>query len=117
MMNAGDRCQSGRMRALRKADVYLCCLTAAALLFGLLFVDSHFRKSASAASNAERRALVRSLQLTDLSLFTEARYTRHLSQADLHSAFQDHPLSAEHFPAGSFTASLKKIRIAHEKMD
>jgi hypothetical protein len=34
-------------------------------------------------------------------LFTEARYTRHPSQADLHSAFQDHPLALEHFPSGS----------------
>jgi hypothetical protein len=47
--------------------------------------------------------LVKELQLTDLCLFTEARYTRHLSQADLFSAFQDHPMSFEHFPSGSLT--------------
>jgi hypothetical protein len=46
-------------------------------------------------------ALVAQLRLTDLALFTEARYTRHPSQADLHSAFQDHPLALEHFPTGS----------------
>jgi hypothetical protein len=34
-------------------------------------------------------------------LFTEARYTRHRSQADLHAAFQDHPGALEHFPTGS----------------
>jgi hypothetical protein len=34
-------------------------------------------------------------------LFTEARYTRHPSQADLHSAFQDHPFAMDHFPTGS----------------
>ncbi len=45
---------------------------------------------------------VEELRPTDLCLFTEARYTRHLSQADLHSPFQDHPLSFEHFPSGSF---------------
>ena len=49
------------------------------------------------------RQLARELHLTDLCLFTEARYTRHLSQADLQSAFQDHPLSFEHFPSGSLT--------------
>ena len=49
----------------------------------------------------ERRGLVAALGLTDLCLFTEARYTRHLSQADLHSAFQDHPHAMEHFPSGS----------------
>ena len=45
--------------------------------------------------------LVAGLGLTDLALFTEARYTRHLTRADLHSAFQDHPLALDHFPSGS----------------
>ena len=47
--------------------------------------------------------MVKAFRLTDLCLFTEARYTRHLSQADLGTPFQDHPLSLEHFPSGSFT--------------
>ena len=47
------------------------------------------------------RALAAQLGLTDLALFTEARYTRHRSLADLHSAFQDAPMAIEHFPAGS----------------
>ncbi len=46
-------------------------------------------------------AMVQSLRLTDLTLFTDARYTRHLSQADTFSAFQDGPVALEHFPAGS----------------
>jgi len=50
------------------------------------------------------RNLVRELQLTDLCLFTEARYTRHPSMADLHSAFQDHPMALEHFPSGSLVS-------------
>jgi hypothetical protein len=44
--------------------------------------------------------MARRLELTDLAIFTEARYTRHLSQADLHTPFQDSPLSFEHFPSG-----------------
>jgi len=48
-----------------------------------------------------KRQLVRVLELTDLSLWTEARYTRHPSQADLFAPFQDLPSSLEHFPAGS----------------
>jgi len=48
-----------------------------------------------------RRQLVRSLLLTDLSLWTEARYTRHPAMADLFSPFQDNPAAFEHFPAGS----------------
>ncbi len=48
-----------------------------------------------------RREIVAALELTDLAIWTEARYTRHPSQADLFSAFQDLPSSLEHFPAGS----------------
>ena len=48
-----------------------------------------------------RRQLVSSLMLTDLALWTEARYTRHPSMADLFSPFQDHPAALDHFPAGS----------------
>ena len=46
-------------------------------------------------------ALTTRLHLSDLALWTEARYTRHPSQADLFSAFQDFPGAPEHFPAGS----------------
>lgn len=52
--------------------------------------------------NSSDIVLVQRLGLTDLALFSEARYTRHPSQADLHSAFQDHPAAFEHFPSGSF---------------
>lgn len=47
------------------------------------------------------QTLLSQLELSDFALFTEARYLRHPSQADLHSAFQDHPLSFDHFPGGS----------------
>lgn len=49
----------------------------------------------------ELRRLTTRLGLTDLALWSEARYTRHPSQTDLFSAFQDFPASPEHFPAGS----------------
>jgi len=54
-----------------------------------------------AGSNGEAHRLAMSLGLSDLALFTEARFTRHPSMADLHSAFQDHPASLDHFPSGS----------------
>lgn len=57
----------------------------------------------AARLQAEAR-LVRDLGLTDLALFTEARYTRHPSLADLATAFQDNPLSFDHFPSGSLIA-------------
>jgi hypothetical protein len=49
------------------------------------------------------RALVEGLGLTDPVLFTEARYTRHLSLTDFHSPFQDQPGALEHFPSGALT--------------
>lgn len=52
-------------------------------------------------------SLVRTLQLTDLALWTEARYTRHPSQADRFTPFQDFPSALEHFPAGSIMAPLR----------
>ncbi len=75
----------------------------AALLLAALGVFAHagWGRSAEQSRVAQARELARALQLTDLAWFTEARYTRHLSQADLHSAFQDAPGALEHFPAGS----------------
>ncbi len=48
--------------------------------------------------------LAMKMELTDLALFTEARYVRHLSQADLFTPFQDAPASFEHFPSGTLVA-------------
>lgn len=59
------------------------------------------RHSQQQLARERNRQLVRDLGLTDLALFTEARYTRHLTQADRHAAFQDHPQALEHFPSGS----------------
>lgn len=75
-------------------------LVAVAGLVASLF-DASLRREQAVAGLQQRAALVRELGLTDLALFTEARYTRHPSQADLHSAFQDHPMAFEHFPSGS----------------
>lgn len=56
------------------------------------------------AAGPQRRQIVRQLQLTDLAIWTEARYTRHPSQADLFTPFQEFPGALEHFPAGSLLA-------------
>jgi hypothetical protein len=52
----------------------------------------------------QKRELVERLELTDLAIWTEARYTRHPSQADFFAPFQDGPSTLEHFPAGSVVA-------------
>lgn len=59
---------------------------------------------------AANRNLVKTLQLTDLSIWTEARYTRHPSQADFFSPFQDFPACMDHFPAGSIIAPPRSVQ-------
>ena len=59
-----------------------------------------------------KRELVQRLELTDLAIWTEARYTRHPSQADFFAPFQDGPSSLEHFPAGSVVAAPDHLRVA-----
>jgi hypothetical protein len=77
----------------------LLALGVAALVATL--VDAARQDPARRAGRTASAGLVERLGLSDLALFTEARYTRHPSQADLHSPFQDHPLGLEHFPSGS----------------
>ena len=86
---------------MRPADRAIAFLLAGTAAFALCFVDAARLRATAGADEAECTRLVAQLRLTDLALFTEARYTRHPSQADLHSAFQDHPLAFEHFPTGS----------------
>ena len=86
---------------MRISDRFLLLLGLLAGLFFLTLLDASGTDPETAARREVTRQLVGRLQLTDPALFTEARYTRHLSQADRHAAFQDHPLAIEHFPSGS----------------
>ena len=88
---------------MRNSSWFFWGITGEVLLLGLLLLHASFSENARQGSIEQKAGLVENLRLTDLCLFTEARYTRHLSQADLNTAFQDHPLSLEHFPSGSFT--------------
>ena len=78
----------------------LLLLTAFAMMLGKAITAD----AALKADLAQARMLSTQLGLSDLALFTEARYTRHPSMADLHTPFQDHPVSLDHFPSGSFIA-------------
>ncbi len=86
---------------MRKSDQFIIVAALLVALFLLTLLDVTFRGGLENRRLLDMSEMVSNLELTDLSLFTEARYTRHLSQSDLHSAFQDHPLSFEHFPSGS----------------
>ena len=87
---------------IRKSTVWVILLLAGGVvLAGLLFIYPLLQRDDYERRLARSRQLTLDLRLTDLCLFTEARYTRHLSQADLHSPFQDYPLSFDLFPSGS----------------
>lgn len=87
---------------VRKSTAYLIFLLVAGLVMaGLIFMHPRLQMVDYERGLVKRQHMVRELGLTDLCLFTEARYTRHLSQADLHSPFQDYPMALDHFPSGS----------------
>lgn len=103
---------------MRKSIVYLGFTIPLALVAGLLFLMGPLADSGpKAARHSAMKQLVRELRLTDLCLFTEARYTRNPSQADLHSAFQDHPLAFEHFPSGSMLLPPTYLWDFHDNVD
>ena len=65
------------------------------------------------ARNVKEMASMPGLGLTDLCLFTDARYARHPSLADRHSPFQDYPLALEHFPSGSLISPPAHLTATH----
>jgi hypothetical protein len=88
---------------VRKSTAFFLFTLGNVILLALLLGSGRTGSGEAVAMREASRTMVQKLQLTDLCLFTEARYTRHPSMADLHSAFQDHPLALEHFPSGSLT--------------
>jgi hypothetical protein len=95
---------------IRKSSFFLvisgCCLSVLAFL---LIYQPGLHVTQPVKTGETMPDLVRRYELTDLCLFTDARYTRHLSQADLHSAFQDYPLAFDYFPSGSVVQPLPLI--------
>ena len=102
---------------MRKSTCFLLYMTLSILILTLMFADASVRERAAAASLQVKADLVGKLDLTDLCLFTEATYTRHLSLADLHTPFQNGPMSLEHFPSGSLVMPPAAIRKINGKVD
>lgn len=103
----------GSARAMRPSTWFL--LTLAAGLGGLAGMVVHAHSCGRAARLLGTTALVARYGLTDLCLFTEARYTRHPAMADLHAPFQDHPMALEHFPSGGLLAPPAHILGSHAR--
>jgi hypothetical protein len=102
---------------MRKSTVFFSLIALNIVLLVLAFTHASRQRSADEPALQRRAGLVERLGLTDLCLFTEARYTRHPSQADLHTPFQDHPLSLEHFPSGSLLPPPGALREAYAGLD
>lgn len=99
----------------RKSTVFFACIVLNIFLLFLISLHaSHAQKRAMPSLNAKSE-MVKRLGLTDLCLFTDARYTRNPAVADLNSPFQDYPMSFEHFPSGSLVPAPQTIIPARER--
>ena len=88
------------MMAVRRSTAFFAYLGLMLALLGTMALHAEYQRLAAWSSLLEMKRMVHEWRLTDLCLFPEANYTRHLSQADYHTAFQDAPGSLEHFPSG-----------------
>jgi hypothetical protein len=102
---------------MRRANSYLCLLLTLLVLFGLMLAHAGSKVRGEIPRLLKTGNLARTLELTDLCLFTEASYTRHPSQADFHTPFQDYPMSLEHFPSGSLFSPPATMKRPHAAMD
>ena len=102
---------------MRKSTLFLLYLSIQLLLFVFVFAHASFRNKTDLIHLREATRMVKNLGLTDLCLFTEASYTRHLSLADLHTPFQDSPMALEHFPSGSLVMPPQLTKGTDENVD
>ncbi len=86
---------------MRKSSFCVAVIGVQSTLFLGMVLHARTQESQARQQRQASLVLVRNLGLTDLCLFTEARYTRHPAMADRHAAFQDHPMGLDHFPSGS----------------
>ena len=96
---------------MRKSSIYLLYVAGNILALCVALVHAAHTREAATSMLMEKSEMVNRLELTDLCLFTDARYTRHPAVADMNSAFQDMPMAFEHFPSGSLItppANLKR---------
>lgn len=102
---------------MRKADAFLLFVATATLILVVFYLHAHRRVESDLPGLHELGLVVQHYGLTDLCLATDARYTRHPSQADWHSAFQSHPLALDHFPSGSLIRPPDRLQKINAPMD
>ena len=89
---------------MRKSTAYAGVTFSCVIILVLLLGHAALSQGRAERELSSGMGMVKYLHLTDLCLFTEARYTRHPAMADFNTPFQDHPLALEHFPSGSLVA-------------
>ena len=99
---------------IRKSTVFLVLTIINVMAFSLLMLHARSVQARAGELLASSNSIAKELQLTDLCLFTEARYTRHPAMGDVHAAFQDHPLALEHFPSGSLVPAPRELTRGNE---
>ena len=99
---------------MRKSTVFLLFTSLNLVLLGVVGLHARHSQAAARPERLVRERMVKEYQLTDLCLFTEARYTRNPAMADLFAPFQDHPVALEHFPSGSLVTPPSPSARYHE---
>jgi len=93
---------------MNKHKIFIAITLLEIGLGAMLFISGQSAVRAALSQQiGPKQQLVKFFDLTDLSIWTEARYTRHPSQTDFFTPFQDSPSSLEHFPAGSIISPLQ----------
>jgi len=98
---------------MRKSSIYLLYVAVNLLMVCLVFVHAAYKRETAADMVLEKSAMVTRLELTDLCLFTDARYARHPAMTDMNSALQDMPMAFEHFPSGSLMTPPPHLKKPH----
>jgi hypothetical protein len=98
---------------MRKSKIFAVYVAFNIVALGIIFSHAYLRLKDEGPSLLMKREMARRFELTDLCLFTEARYTRNPSMADWSSPFQDHPTSLEHFPSGTIVTPPRHVQ-THE---
>jgi len=103
---------------MHRTNIFFIYIAICIFLISLISLYSTYKINADMPVIKKKSDIVKNLSITDLCLSTEARYTRHPSQADIFSPFQHYPGSIEHFPSGSvipppefnFSSEIKLIK-------
>jgi hypothetical protein len=95
---------------MRRANLFLSFVALSLIFVSLMFLHACLREKAALSHFRDGEEMVRKLGLTDLCLFTEASYTRHLTRTDRHTPFQDYPMSPDYFPSGSIVTPPEMVK-------